>query len=91
MLGFSHLIVTHPKYPCLITVETSKLSVISRPSCLSPFNVCICTFENNRSNGKEMQTQRMGSVPILCMNVNITIDTMFKFDATAQASVDVVA
>ena len=88
-LYFSHRWVTHLKYPCLSTVETSKLSVISRPSCLSPFNVCICIFENNRSNGKEMQTQRMGSVPILCMNVNITIDTMLKFDANAQANVDV--
>ena len=31
----------------------------------------------------------MGSVPILCINVNITIDTMLKFDANAEASVNV--
>ena len=31
----------------------------------------------------------MCSVPILCINVNITIDTMFKFDAKAEAQFDV--
>ena len=30
----------------------------------------------------------MGSVRILCINVNITIDTMLKFDANADANVD---
>ena len=34
------------------------------------------------------QTQRMGSVPILCINVNITIDTMLKLDANADANVN---
>ena len=33
--------------------------------------------------------QRMGSVPILYTNVNITIDTMLKFDANADADVNI--
>ena len=32
--------------------------------------------------------QRMGSKPILCINVNITIDTMFKFEANAIVNID---
>ena len=32
--------------------------------------------------------QEMGSVPILCINVNITIDTKLKFDANADANSD---
>ena len=28
----------------------------------------------------------MGSVPILCINVNITIDTMLKFDTKVDAN-----
>ena len=28
--------------------------------------------------------QRINSVPILCVNVNITIDTMLKFDTNAD-------
>ena len=31
----------------------------------------------------------MGSVPILCVNVNITIETMLKFDANADAYVNI--
>ena len=31
-----------------------------------------------------MQMQRMGYKPILCINVNITIDTMMKFDANVN-------
>ena len=42
-------------------------------------------FENNRSNGKKMQMRRMGSVPILCVNVSVTRDTVLKFDANADA------
>ena len=33
--------------------------------------------------------QRMGSTPIPCINVNITIDTMLKFDANADANVNI--
>ena len=51
-------------------------------------NVCICVFENNRSNDNKLQTQRMDSVPILCVYVDITIDTMLKFDANADANID---
>ena len=32
--------------------------------------------------------QRMGSVPILCINVNVVIDTMLTFDANADVNVD---
>ena len=35
------------------------------------------------------QTQRMGSTAILCINVNITIDTMLKFDVNADANVNI--
>ena len=31
--------------------------------------------------------QRKGSVPIPCVNVNSTIDTMLKFDANSDANV----
>ena len=31
----------------------------------------------------------MGSVPILWVNVNVTIDTMLKFDANAGANVNI--
>ena len=31
-----------------------------------------------------MQVQRLGSIPILCVNINITIDTMLKFDANVN-------
>ena len=37
----------------------------------------------------KMQTQRMGSVPILCINVNITIDTMSQFDTKADANINI--
>ena len=33
--------------------------------------------------------QRMGFLPILSINVNITIDTMLKFDANTEANVDI--
>ena len=33
--------------------------------------------------------QRMGSKPILCINVNVTIDTMLKFEADAIVNIDV--
>ena len=32
--------------------------------------------------------QRMSSIPILCVNVNITIDTMLKFDANVDTNVN---
>ena len=41
-------------------------------------------FENNRSNNNKTQVQRMGSIPILYINVNITIDRMLKFDANVD-------
>ena len=31
----------------------------------------------------------MGSIPIFCINVNITIDTMLKFDANADANFNI--
>ena len=34
-----------------------------------------------------MQKQRMGSTPILYINVNITIDTMLKFDTNTDAKI----
>ena len=33
-----------------------------------------------------MQTQKMGSIPILCININITIDTMLKFDSNVETN-----
>ena len=33
--------------------------------------------------------QRMGSVHILCVNVNVTIDTMLNFDANTDTMIDV--
>ena len=44
-------------------------------------------FENNRSNGNKTQMQIMGSVPIFCINVSVTIDAMLKFDANADVNV----
>ena len=32
--------------------------------------------------------QRIGPVPILCINVNVIIDTVLKFDANADANFD---
>ena len=32
--------------------------------------------------------QRMGFVPIFCINVNVNIGTMLKFDTSADANVD---
>ena len=67
-------------------------SLAMTSSAKGPFtlnvNVCICVFENNGSNGNKAQFQRMGSVHNLCINVNITIDTMLKFDANADANVN---
>ena len=31
----------------------------------------------------------MGSIPVLCINVNITVDTMLKFDAKVNIGVSV--
>ena len=36
-----------------------------------------------------MQIQRMHSVPILYINANVSTDTMLKFDANADANVDI--
>ena len=35
-----------------------------------------------------MQMQRMGSVPILCIRINVTIDPVLKFDGNANDSID---
>ena len=35
--------------------------------------------------------QRMGSIPILCIIVNITIDPMLKFDANTDVNVNIAA
>ena len=32
---------------------------------------------------------RMGSAPVLCINVSATIDTVLKFEATANANFEV--
>ena len=47
--------------------------------------VCVCIFEINRSNDNKMQMERMGYIPIFCVNVRITIGIMLKFDANADA------
>ena len=31
----------------------------------------------------------MGSIPVLCINVKTTIDTMVKFDVNAEANVNI--
>ena len=36
-----------------------------------------------------MQMQRMSFIPILCINVSITIDTMLEFDANADVNVKI--
>ena len=36
-----------------------------------------------------MQMHRMDSIPILCINVRITIDTMLEFDANADANIKI--
>ena len=36
----------------------------------------------------KMQMQRMTSTPILCININVTIETVLKFDANADANID---
>ena len=41
------------------------------------------------SNGNKEQTQITSSIPILCINVNITIDTILKFDAKIDANVNI--
>ena len=46
-------------------------------------------FENNGSSGNKMEMQRMDSVPNLCINVGITTDTLLKFDANADANVNI--
>ena len=33
-----------------------------------------------------MQTQRMGGLLVLCIHVNITIDTMLNFDADVDVA-----
>ena len=43
-------------------------------------NMCIYIFENNESSVNKMQMQRIGYVHILCIKVNVLIDTMLKFD-----------
>ena len=40
-------------------------------------------------NGNKIQMQRMDSVPILCINVNITIDTMLKIEANLDANANI--
>ena len=42
-------------------------------------NVCLCVYEHNRSNGDQTQTQRIGSVPIFCINLNVYKDTALGF------------
>ena len=48
-------------------------------------------FRNNISNGNKMHMERMDSVsaPIFCINVNIIIDTMLKFDTNTDANVNI--
>ena len=36
-----------------------------------------------------MQMQRMGSIPIFCFSVNMSIDTMLKFDANTDVNVNI--
>ena len=51
-------------------------------------SVCVYVFEYNGNYGNKTQTQRMGSVFIFCINVNILMDTILKFDVNADANVD---
>ena len=59
---------------------------------VSPFtldvSVCVCVFENNGSNGKKTQMQRMGLNPIFYINVHVSIETMIKFNANGNVDVD---
>ena len=51
-------------------------------------NACVYFFENSGSNGNKTQLQGRGSVAILCVNINVPTDTMFKFDVNADANID---
>ena len=61
----------------------------------SPFtldvNVCVCIFKKNRSNDKETDAKNGFDIHILCINVNITANTMLKFDGNADENIDVYA
>ena len=51
-------------------------------------NVCVCVSEKNKSNGIKKQMQKMGPMPIPCVNISVLIDTMLKFDSNAGVDVD---
>ena len=65
--------------PSYVSIKKKSSRQFKVPFALC-INVCGCTFENNRSNSEKIQKQRMGSgsVPILCVDINITMDTNFK-------------
>ena len=75
--------------PCLV----ARRPMIPRSTSEGPLtlsiNVYICVLKNNRINGKKTQMQRMSSIPILCININNTIDTMLKFDANTDVNVNI--
>ena len=56
-------------------------------NCKGPFTISVnlCVSENNASSDNKTQTQGRGSVPILCINVNFSIDTMLKSDANVDS------
>ena len=60
------------------------------PDIKSPFtlNVSVKVLENNGSNGNKTQTQSIRTMFILCVNVNVSMDTMLKLDAKVDANVD---
>ena len=58
--------------------ETEKKYCENKGHVILSVNICIYVFKNNRSNGNKTQMQRMGSVPILFVNVNIISDKMLQ-------------
>ena len=58
--------------------ETEKKYCENKGHVILSVNICIYVFKNNRSNGNKTQMQRMGSVPILFVNVNIITDKMLQ-------------
>ena len=39
--------------------------------------------------GKWIQARAMGAIPILCINISITIDTILKFDTNTDANANI--
>ena len=50
----------------------------------NPFQTDLDRLFNFESNGSNSNKMQKGPLLILCISVNATIDTMFKFDADAK-------